>query len=97
LEQADPGIHLIREDAAAFVARLKSETGGEICLMGGGELAQNLFAADLIDRVGVNIHPLLLGDGIPLFRPFLHEVKLELTELERLSHDCVYIVYDVSR
>jgi dihydrofolate reductase len=65
----EPGVELIRGDAAAFVADLRAGAGKEICLMGGGELAATLFAADLIDQVGVNIHPLLLGKASRCFAP----------------------------
>jgi dihydrofolate reductase len=34
-------------------------------IRGGGELAKSLFEADLIDEIGFNVHPVLLGSGIP--------------------------------
>src|SRR5215204_388076 len=34
-----PGVTLISEDAVPFVRRLKTQPGGRICLMGGGDLA----------------------------------------------------------
>jgi hypothetical protein len=37
--------------------------------MGGGEPAKSLFEANVIDEIGLNIHPVLLGSGIPLFLP----------------------------
>src|SRR5262245_50099198 len=61
------GATVVRSDAAEFVRNLKQQPGKDICLMGGGELARSLFEADLIDEVGFNIHPVLLGSGIPLF------------------------------
>lgn len=61
------GVQIISDDAADFVRRLKSDSGKDICVMGGGELANALMAADLIDEVGLNIHPILLGQGIPVF------------------------------
>src|SRR5262249_14763547 len=60
-------VTLIREDAGEFVRDLKGQAGKDICLMGGGELARSLFEAGLIDEIGFNIHPVLLGSGIPLF------------------------------
>jgi len=35
--------------------------------MGGGELARSLLAENVVDEIGLNIHPILLGSGIPLF------------------------------
>src|SRR5262245_14568088 len=63
LPEEPRGVTVVREDAAGFVCRLKEQDGKGICLMGGGELARSLFEADLIDEVGFNIHPVLLGAG----------------------------------
>lgn len=98
LESIDaPGATLISTDAAAFVRQLKQQPGKEICLMGGGELAQTLFEADLIDRVGLNIHPILLGSGIPTFRDPSHRIKLNLTECRQLEGGCILAQYSVVR
>jgi dihydrofolate reductase len=87
---------IVNEDATDFVRRLKAEPGKGICLMGGGELARPLFEAGLIDEVGVNIHPVLLGDGIPLFHPISREVHLHLKEHRVLKNGCVYLLYAVT-
>ncbi|MGZ8414873.1 MAG: dihydrofolate reductase family protein, partial [Gemmatirosa sp.] len=63
-----PGVRLVRSDAGAFVRDLKAQPGRGICVMGGGELAASLLAAGVVDEVGLNIHPVLLGAGTPLFR-----------------------------
>lgn len=88
---------LVNRDAAEFVAEIKEGSGSEICLMGGGELAKALFTANLVDRVGVNIHPIILGRGIPLLPEIERRLNLRLLELERISQDCVYAVYEVIR
>ena len=63
----NPRVHLVRDDAAAFVAGLKQQPGRDIYLCGGGRLAAALFKAGLIDEVIVKLNPLLIGHGIPLF------------------------------
>jgi dihydrofolate reductase len=63
--------------------------------MGGGELAHALFEADLIDQMGVNIQPLLLGDGIPLFHPLPRRAQLELLQSRVLRSGSVYLLYKV--
>jgi dihydrofolate reductase len=90
-----PGATLVREDAAEFVRRLKATPGNDICLMGGGLLTQSLLAAGLVDEVGANIHPVLLGRGDPLFRDPGHRVALRLLETERLDGGCVLATYQV--
>jgi len=91
----DPDAELVNGDAAEFVRGLKRQPGKEIYLMGGGELAQTLLNADLVDRISLNIHPLLLGLGIPTFRDPGHRVKLSLVESRPLEGGCVLVSYNV--
>ena len=86
----------IADDAAAFVRRLKEEEEGrDILVMGGGVLAHSLFEADLIDELGFNLQPVLLGSGIPLFYEMSRQIDLELKESQQLSNGCVYVTYKV--
>jgi len=97
--EKEPGgdVVLVRTDAAEFVRDLKEQEGKDICLMGGGELARSFFEADLIDEIGFNIHPMLLGAGIPLFHPMSRQIDLELQECRPLKNGCVYVTYKVKR
>ena len=91
----DPGTELVTGDAAEFVRDLKRRPGKAICLMGGGELAQSLLAAGLVDQIGLNIHPILLGSGIPTFRDPAHRINLTLTECRQLEGGCILACYTV--
>ena len=84
----------VSEDAASFVRRLKEEEDGkDICVLGGGVLAKSLFEAGLIDEIGLNIHPVLLGSGIPLFYEMPRQIDLELVKCQELSNGCVVVTY----
>jgi dihydrofolate reductase len=89
------GVELVRGDAAGFVKVLKDQPGKRICLMGGGELAQSLIAAGLVDEIGLNIHPILLGAGVPVFRDPGHRVPLRLVESRILDGGCILANYMV--
>lgn len=93
----EPGVELVASDAVQFVQDLKRQPGKDICLMGGGELAQALLSAGAVDKVGLNIHPVLLGTGVPVFRDPGHRVSLRLTECRPLDGGCVLARYDVAR
>lgn len=88
-------VELISQDAAEFVRKLKGEEGKGICVMGGGELARSLFEARLIDQIGLNIQPVLLGSGIPLFYEMSHQLDLELLEFKTLKNGGVFVFYRV--
>jgi len=89
------GVHLVSGDAGAFVRDLKEKPGRDICVLGGGELAQSLLQAGVIDEVGLNVHPILLGTGVPLFRDAGRRIPLELTESRTLDGGCVLATYRV--
>ena len=89
------GVELVREDAGDFVRRLKAEAGKEICVFGGGDFARSLFAAGVIDEVGLNIHPVLLGSGVPLFQDAGRRIDLELKENRGMEGGCILALYRV--
>jgi dihydrofolate reductase len=95
LPEAAGGVTIVRDDVVDFLRRLKAQGGKDICLMGGGELARPLFEAGLIDELGFNIHPVLLGSGIPLYHPMRRQIDLELTECRPFKNGCVYVCYRV--
>ena len=96
LEAGDrDGAIVVNEDAGDFVRNLKAQDGKEICIMGGGELARDLFEAGVIDEIGFNIHPVLLGKGIPLFHSMSRQINLELIECRPFKNGCVYVLYKV--
>lgn len=89
------GVEFVQNDAVKFVKNLKADEGGDICLMGGGNFAKTLFEANLIDEIGFNIHPILLGSGIPIFYEMKHQVDLELLTCQRFKNGCVAVTYRV--
>ena len=93
----DHDVEIISEDAANFVRKLKRRKGKDICLMGGGLLAKSLIEADLIDEIGFNIHPVLLGSGIPVFHEMKRQINLELIECKTLKNGCVVVSYRVKK
>jgi dihydrofolate reductase len=95
LKSVGHGAHLVAEDAGEFVRQLKEQPGKGICVMGGGELAQSLLAAGVIDEVGMNTHPILLGSGVPLFRDAGRRISLELAESRVIDGGCVLSTYRV--
>jgi len=86
---------LVRDDAGAFVRRLKEQDGKGICLLGGGDLARSLFEAGVIDEVGFNMHPILLGSGAPLFLDAGRRIGLQLKECRAMDGGCVLVTYRV--
>jgi dihydrofolate reductase len=94
---ADAGVEIVAGDAGSFIRKLKRRKGKEICVMGGGELAASLLEAGVIDEIGLNIHPVLLGSGIPLFLPMKRQINLDLLTCKKFKNGCVLVLYRVKQ
>jgi dihydrofolate reductase len=93
----DRDAELVTGDAGDFVRRLKSQPGKDIVVMSGGNFATSLLQAGVVDEIGLNIHPLLLGSGVPAFLDPGTRTALELTECRQLDGGCVLVTYRVRR
>lgn len=94
-KKVDKNVEIVTDDAAKFVQSLKRRKGKGIVVFGGGELAKSLFEADLIDEVVLNIHPVLLGSGIPLFHEMKRQINLELLDCLTLKGGYLAVTYRV--
>lgn len=89
------GAEIINGDPAEFVGELKRREGKDIMVMGGGEIGKVLLEAGVVDEIGFNIQPVLLGSGVPLFHKMSRSIELELIESRALKNGCVYVRYNV--
>lgn len=71
---------LLAGDVAAEVARLKRGPGGELQVIGSGELIQTLLRHDLVDEFRLWVFPLVLGRGKRLFGDGAMPGALSLTD-----------------
>jgi dihydrofolate reductase len=62
----------------SVLPEIKAKGFRRIWLVGGGELTTSFLRHCLVDEYIVSIHPILLGDGIPLFYPPVPEEELTL-------------------
>jgi dihydrofolate reductase len=95
LTKAPDGATLVSRDAGTFVRNLKAQPGKDIVVMSGGNLATSLLQEGVIDEIGFNVHPVLLGAGTPAFLDPGRRVQLELTESRALDGGCVLVTYRV--
>ena len=76
-----------------LVTRLKSETGKHIFVDGGAEIVNELLKEDLIDEFYISVIPVLLGDGIPLFKSGRPEIGLKLISSKSFDKGLVQLHY----
>ena len=82
-----------RGDLAEEIRRLKEQPGNFILAHGGARFAQSLVASGLIDEYRLAIHPILLGQGLPLFSAPHSPVDLKLISMTTYSTGIVGAIY----
>jgi len=82
-----------RGDLAEEILRLKAQPGDCILAHGGARFAQSLVASGLIDEYRLGIHPVVLGQGQPLFSALRSPVDLRLVSMTPFASGAVAAVY----
>jgi dihydrofolate reductase len=75
------------------IRRLKKQPGKAINIQGSASIVQALERADLIDEYHLYLHPVLLGDGKPLFATGLHRQDFELGRIKPYANGVVAMSY----
>lgn len=75
------------------ITRLKQQPGSNIIIYGSASIVQALTNLDLIDEYQVLIHPVILGNGKPLFSSISHATKLKLVENRAHPSGVVVLIY----
>jgi dihydrofolate reductase len=82
-----------RGDLAEEIIRLKEQPGNFILAHGGARFAQSLVASGLIDEYRLGIHPVVLGQGQPLFSGPRSPVDLRLISATPFASGAMAVVY----
>lgn len=86
----DDQVNYTNQDINDLVNNIKDK--GDIWLFGGGNVITQFINNDLIDEYIITIVPIIIGEGIPLFRGVLKDVELSLqkTVTDHVSMTLIY-------
>ena len=94
-ESKSDNVIFVSDNIVEFVRQLKDKDGKNIWLVGGGEIANVFFAASLVDEMILSVHPIILGDGIPLFKRS-KRIDYKLTDCIKYPSGLVQLLYRLS-
>ncbi len=77
-----PDVTVVSDDVVEKLTALRSESGKDIWLFGGGALFESLVSIGLVDSISVAIIPVMLGSGIPLLPATSDRVQLNFLKQE---------------
>ena len=84
---------LVRGDVAAEVMRLKQQPGKDMVIFGGARIAQEFVRLGLVDEYGLVVNPVILGQGLPLFKDVPIQRKLRLVSCDVFKAGAVALRY----
>jgi dihydrofolate reductase len=92
LERADWNTTVVREVVPEEVMELKAQPGGDM-MLGGADLAAAFMRHDLIDEYRLYVHPVVIGQGKPLFQRSDTRIRLRLAEARTFGSGVVLLRY----
>jgi dihydrofolate reductase len=91
----DPNVTLISQNAVEVVRGLRNESGKDIWLCGGADLAATFMRASLIDELVLKVNPVIFGSGIPLFAGAIQQGALQLVDSKIYGNGVVLLRYQL--
>jgi dihydrofolate reductase len=88
---------IIRSNLSDEINKLKHSSGSEILMFGSPSATHALMAENLIDGYWLFVNPILLGQGIPLFKNINDQTALALVNTNIFPSGVVCLQYDVKR
>ena len=84
---------LVRREAADEVAELKRGEGKDLFVFGSAKLSDSLMRRGLFDELRICLAPVVLGTGVPLFKPGSPRQGLTLRQARPLATGGVILRY----
>ena len=88
---------LIKDNIAEQINKIKQQPGKDIWFLGSTMLFQEFVRLDLIDEYRININPIILGKGKPLFANIDRQLNLKLLDTKTLKSGVELLRYEPKR
>jgi len=96
-EKDHPNTQIISGNLGAEINALKNSAGSEILVFGSPSATHALMAENLVDEYWLFVNPMLLGQGIPLFKNIQDRTALTLVNSHIFASSVVCLHYEVKR
>jgi dihydrofolate reductase len=88
-----PNATIIRENVAEELKKIKQQEGKNIQIFGSPGVVRSLTQEGLIDEYWIFIYPVIIGNGIPLFKDIKQQIDLTLVSCKTLKSGAVALHY----
>lgn len=84
---------LIKENISGEVQKLKQQPGKDMIIFGSANLVASFAKLGLIDEYRIIVNPVILGEGMPLFKSADEQLKLHLLKSRAFANGNVLLYY----
>src|SRR5581483_11190653 len=84
---------IVRDNLPEEIARLKQQPGKNLLMIGSTAMAQEFMRLGLIDEYYLNVNPVVLGSGVPLFAGIQGALNLQLVRAKTYESGAVGLHY----
>ncbi|PEQ88658.1 hypothetical protein CN481_19330 [Bacillus sp. AFS006103] len=91
---ADNKAIFINDNILEEVNNLKNKPGKDIWLYGGASLITSFINLGLVDVFRLSVHPVILGEGKPLFIDIKQRLNLKMVNTRMFSSGVVQLIYE---
>lgn len=95
LQNQNPSIIVTHDSPRNVLGMLEKKGFKQVLIGGGGEINSLFMKQGLIDEIYIDIEPVILGHGIPLFAESDFKSKLHLLSTKKLNHHTLQLHYQV--
>lgn len=93
----DSNAVFINDNLIEEVTTLKNTPGKDIWLYGGSSLITTFINSGLVDEFRLSVHPVILGEGKPLFIDIQQRLNLKIDTTRTFSSGVVQLVYQLNK
>ena len=97
LSGADENVTFVNGNIFDFILELKNAPGKDIYLDGGSEIISEILKHNLIDTYIISVIPILIGNGIPLFKKGGDQIPLKLIKSTSFKSGLVQLEYQIGK
>jgi len=84
---------VISENISDNINKLKQQDGKNILIFGSPSASNSILKEGLVDEFWIFVNPILLGQGIPLFKDIFESVRLSLIETKTFDIGVIALHY----
>ena len=95
----EAGLHntkVISDQLSDNINKIKQQDGKNILIFGSPRASQSLLNQGLIDEFWLFVNPIILGQGMPLFKDITGTTKLKLVESKTFASGVIALHYEKS-